>query len=122
MAYPLDGGAPLRICAACAETGGPTRGHLAPQVSWSVDGRLLYLRGDVARTGSNVLAIPLRTGEMFPPLPAPGITRPEDVLRLPGVTKIDQGDVFPGPTLSQYSFYEDDDVAEPVSDPIAVSD
>src|SRR5262249_10734638 len=43
VAYPLSGGSGIILCS-CAETGGDKRGHTAPQVSWSPDGRFLYLR------------------------------------------------------------------------------
>jgi hypothetical protein len=88
----------------CAETGGERRGHIAPQVSWSADGRFLYLRGDVARAGEKIFAVPLKAGEMFPPIPPSGITRPEDVTHLPGVQTLDNAEAFPGPNPSQYAF------------------
>jgi serine/threonine protein kinase len=103
IAYPLSGGSPLFFCT-CAETGGEKRGHRAPQVSWSSDGRFLYLQGDLARAPQKIIAIPLKTGEMLPPIPTSGIDRPDDVMRLPNVQTIDQAEVFPGPNPSVYAF------------------
>jgi serine/threonine protein kinase len=104
IAYPLSGGTPVMMCF-CAETGGDKRGHSPPQASWSPDGRFLYLRGDVARTDRNkILAIPLKAGELIPPLPPAGIARPDDVLKIPGVEVINQSEGFPGPRPSLYAF------------------
>jgi hypothetical protein len=104
IAYPVSGGSPVLLCV-CAETGGDKRGHSPAQASWSPDGHFLYLRGDVARTDRNkILAVPLKTGEMLPPLPASGISGPQDVLRIPGVTTINQPEGFPGPDPSLYAF------------------
>jgi serine/threonine protein kinase/Tol biopolymer transport system component len=104
IAYPLSGGTPVLICS-CAETGGEKRGHSPPQASWSPDGRFLYLRGDVASTDrAKILAIPLKAGEMVPPLPSSGIARPDDVLKIPGVEVINQSEAFPGPHPSLYAF------------------
>ena len=70
-------GAPVLICR-CAQTGADQRGHETPQVSWSPDGKFVYIRGDVAKAGEKkIFAIPLKAGEMFPPLPPQGINRPE---------------------------------------------
>jgi hypothetical protein len=91
----------------CAETGGDKRGHTSPQASWSPDGRYFYLRGDVARTNrgrDQILAIPLKAGEMVPPLPLTGIARTDDVLEIPGVEVINQSEAFPGPRPSLYAF------------------
>jgi Tol biopolymer transport system component len=104
-AYPLGDGAPLLICVACAETGGPRRGHAAPQASWSADGRFLYLAGDVARRGKDTLfAVPLDGGEMFPPIPPQGFMHPEEISERPGVRIIERPNVFPGPTPDQYAY------------------
>jgi eukaryotic-like serine/threonine-protein kinase len=97
IAYSLSGGSPVTICS-CAETGGDQRGHTAPQVGWSPDGKFLYLRLD------KIYAIPLGTGQILPPFPPSGITGLEDVKRLPGVQTIDQPEAFPGPNPSLYAF------------------
>jgi len=103
LAYPLSGESPHFLCS-CAETGGDQRGHTPPQVSWSADGHFLYLRGDVARAGLRIFAIPLKDGEMFPSFPDSGITSPEQVTHLAGVQILDNAEAFPGPNPSQYAF------------------
>ena len=103
IAYSLSGESPRFLCA-CAETGGDQRGHTPPQASWSADGHILYLRGDVVRAGPKIFAIPLKDGEMFPPFPVSGIKHSEDVTRLAGVQILDNPEAFPGPNPSQYAF------------------
>src|SRR5207247_2428439 len=52
-----------------------------PPVSWSCDGKLLYVS---MVGGQTVFSVPLRAGQALPPLPAGGLHSPEDVARLPG--------------------------------------
>ncbi len=104
-AYPLEGSAPLLICAACAETGGPSRGHVAPQESWSPDGRFLYLVGDVARKGKSTLfVVPLESGQIFPPIPPQGFASAKEIVARPGVRIIERPNVFPGPNPDLYAY------------------
>jgi hypothetical protein len=95
FAYPVHGGAPVRICG-----GGPS------EARWDRAGKFLYLallemgrRSGRART----LVLPIPHGRDLPPLPSSGINSPEDVKGLPGVKVIDQV-ISPGATASVYVF------------------
>jgi hypothetical protein len=68
-------------------------------VSWSPDGRFLYLR-----FRESVYAIPLAPGQMLPPIPASGFRSKEDVAALPGTRPIPEPGAFPGPNPSIYAF------------------
>ena|SRR5438094_424858 len=104
VVYPVDGGSPFMICRACATAtaGGPNnRGHMPPMVSWSPDQKFLYLVGRQPGT----YAVPLRQGEILPPLPASGMIRfPEDAASLPGARLVSSQRVFAGPNPSVYAF------------------
>ena len=93
-AYPVHGGAPVRICA------GVCSGR------WDRAGKLFYValiemgsRSGRART----LVLPVPHGKDLPPLPPSGINSPEDVKGLPGVKVIDEV-ISPGATTSVYVF------------------
>jgi len=61
-----------------------------PPVSWSCDGKLLYVS---MVGGQTVFSVPLRAGQALPPLPAGGLHSPEDVARLPGAKRFRGGRV-----------------------------
>src|SRR5208337_3775045 len=90
-AYPVHGGAPVRICG-----GGPCNAR------WDRAGKFFYLaliemgsRGGRART----LVFPLPHGRDLPSLPPSGINSAEDVGRLSGVKVIDAV-ISPGASTS----------------------
>jgi serine/threonine protein kinase len=94
-AYPVHGGAPVRICG-----GGPCNAR------WDREGKLFYLalvemgrRGGRART----LVFPLPHDRDLPSLPPSGINSAEDAGRLSGVKVIDAV-ISPGATTSVYVF------------------
>jgi dipeptidyl aminopeptidase/acylaminoacyl peptidase len=98
MVYPLGGGPPTLLCVGCS--GGNDVERLGPSgVSWSPDGKFLYLN-----FRESISAIPLRPGEMLPPIPASGFRSKEDVAVLPGVRLIPELGAFPGPKPSVYAF------------------
>jgi eukaryotic-like serine/threonine-protein kinase len=99
VAYPLGGGAPLVICASCAQSGTFESGPWASPVSWSRDRKFLYLQFD-----RSWYAIPLRQGQMFPPIPPGGFDTAEEVSALPGTRRIADSAVFMGPDPSVYAF------------------
>ena len=94
VAYPVDGGAPIRVC--------------APQcgAKWSADGKFLYVRpqGQVIMRSNATFAIPLAPGKMLPALPATGILFPKDASSIPGVRTIDHPLDAPGPDPATYAF------------------
>jgi Tol biopolymer transport system component len=99
MAYPVEGGSPTIICGNnCAYRGG---GDLAQPVSWSPDGKLLYLS---LMAGSAVFTVPLRPGQVFPPLPTAGIRSFEDVAALPGAKPFPVASAFPSSDPSLYAY------------------
>jgi Tol biopolymer transport system component len=103
VVYPVDGGSATTICAACASSGGPERGgRTLPLVSWSPDGKFLYLI-EPGRNGYTY-ALSLRPGQVLPALPASGIQLQGDTAALPGARLIAQQQVFVGPNPSVYAF------------------
>jgi serine/threonine protein kinase len=69
--YRSDGSDPTLVCAGCASGGAEDRGITPPMVSWSRDGRDLYLYSEDLH---QVYALPLKSGEPLPQIPASGIT------------------------------------------------
>jgi eukaryotic-like serine/threonine-protein kinase len=69
-AYPSEGGPATRVCSGCASGGAEDRGVTPPMIRWSRDGRLLYL---FSERNLNTYSIPLRPGDILPPLPAGGL-------------------------------------------------
>jgi eukaryotic-like serine/threonine-protein kinase len=104
VVYSVDGGSATTICTACATSGGPERGgSTLPLVSWSPDGKFLYLveRGQNGYT----YALSLRPGQVLPALPASGIQlEGHTAAALPGARLIAQQQVFVGPNPSVYAF------------------
>jgi hypothetical protein len=64
-----------------------------------VGGKFLYLK-----FRESVYAIPLRRGEMLPPIPTTGFRSEDDVAALPGTRLIPREGAFPGPNPSIYAF------------------
>jgi eukaryotic-like serine/threonine-protein kinase len=83
QAFPLDGGSPIQF------------GNFV-YVSWSLDGRSVFINGYV---------IPLLAGEALPPIPAGGFHSEEEMARLRGARRIDVEGLVPGPSVSVYAFY-----------------
>jgi len=99
MVYPLEGGSPTVICKKCGEIPSFESGPWVP-ASWSPDGKLFYFTID-----KSTYAIPLRAGQVLPPIPASGFRTRQEVAALPGARLISQEQaVFPGPTPSAYAF------------------
>jgi Tol biopolymer transport system component len=98
MVYPVGGGTSRLLCVGCSASNDVER--VRPSgVSWSPDGKFLYLN-----FRESISAIPLRLGEMLPPIPAAGFRSNEDVAVLPGVRLIPELGAFPGPEPSVYAF------------------
>ncbi len=68
--YPSNGGAPTLLCAGCASAGAEERGVTPPMLSWSRDGKELYLYSEVTHLA---YAIPLKSGIALPSIPPSGI-------------------------------------------------
>ena len=99
MVHPLAGGSPMMICK-CYPAPNITDGPMPPQMSWTPDGKFLYLK-----FATSMYAIPLKPGQIFPPIPSAGFPSKEAVAALPGARLIsEEGGVFPGPNPSAYAF------------------
>jgi Tol biopolymer transport system component len=98
MAYPVAGGPPKLICVTCTDENDVERtGPVA--VSWSADGKFLYLRFQ-----DSTCLVPLRPGEMLPPIPSSGFRSKEDAMAVPGARLIPVRGAVPGPDPSTYAF------------------
>jgi len=84
-----------------AERRGENRGITPPAVSWSPDGKFLYLN---LRAASQIYVVPLQPGRNLPPLPASGIRSLEDAAALPGKRAILESRAFVGANPSIYAF------------------
>lgn len=95
MAIPLDGGAPVRICASYCS--GPR---------WSPDGKFLFIPvEDPSRAGpGRSLAIPLGPGETLPPLPAGGIAPSAQPAVVRGARSVPRGALTPGSDPEIYAW------------------
>ena len=99
MVHPVGGGSPTLLCATCANDGNDVERAVPPGVSWSPDGKFIYLKFQ-----GSIYAIPLRPGQMLPPLSTSGFRSKEDVAALPGAQLIPEPEAFPGPSPSMYAF------------------
>jgi hypothetical protein len=94
QAFPLDGGPPVTI-------GGATVFY------WSADGAAVSVSsefGGPIPEGRSYL-IPMPRGQTIPRIPAGGFHSEEEIARLPGARRIDEGTVMPGPSPNVYAFY-----------------
>ncbi len=98
VVYATVGGSPRLVCEKCAQFNSFERGPQPPFVNWSPDGKFLYLSFH-----GSIYAIPLRPGQVLPPVPASGFRTREDVVALPGARLIAEG-AFPGANPSVYAF------------------
>ena len=99
--YSASGGPAIRVCTNCGSGGAEDRGVTPPLVSWSRDGKWLFLFP--ART-LHTYVIPLRPGEVLPPVPASGfrfrVTEPPD----PAARQIPQARAFMSSDPSVYAY------------------
>jgi serine/threonine protein kinase/Tol biopolymer transport system component len=98
LLYPVGGGSPTVICPSCWHEHGIERGPAPPVVAWSPDGKLLYLYFE-----GSTYAIPLRPGQVLPPIPTLGLRSKADLAAVPGVRLIGER-AFAGPTPSVSAF------------------
>jgi len=95
MAVPLEGGPPITVCDVCSFGFGLARWS-APLMSWSLDGKSVYVSLRPFPFGSTKTAlIPVKPGE--PPLSfTKGFSTEADFAKIPGARLIGQADVYPG--------------------------
>jgi serine/threonine protein kinase len=95
--FPAGSDSPIRICKSCSQPHGPD--PIPPHMSWTPDGKFLYLS-----FANSTYAIPLKPGQMLPPIPPGGFPSKEAVAALPGAQLISNESIFPGPNPSIYAY------------------
>jgi serine/threonine protein kinase len=95
LAYPANGGPPIRICNECS-------------IGWSPDGKLLYLSlvalMSEKASANKTFVLSLPPGKSLPTLPASGVKSANDLAGLPVVHIIERQNIHPGPSPSVYAF------------------
>jgi serine/threonine protein kinase/Tol biopolymer transport system component len=99
--YPADGGPAAFTCIGCGAAGGENRGVTPPAVSWSRDGKFLYLNDRDAR---EIYAVPLPPGRTLPPIPAADLGKIANAATGPDVVRIKESRAFGGANPSIYAF------------------
>jgi eukaryotic-like serine/threonine-protein kinase len=103
--YSTDGASRKLICNSCATAGGENRGLTPPLVSWSRDGKRLYLhKVDHAIESRKTYAIPLHSGEMAPVLPDSGFRSIADAATSLGGYPISEQRAFFSTDPSVYAY------------------
>ena len=101
LAVPLEGGAPITVCDSCGFGFGSARTS-APLLSWSLDGKWVYVSLRHFPFGSSKTAvIPIESGAA-PPAFTKGFGSEADFARIPGARLISQNDVAPGMSPSYF--------------------
>jgi serine/threonine protein kinase/Tol biopolymer transport system component len=98
--YPADGGPAMFSCRRCGAAGGENRGITPPAVSWSRDGKFLYLNH---REAHQIYAVPLEAGRNLPTVPTLDLKSMADASAWPGVVQISEGLAFAGANPSVYA-------------------
>jgi serine/threonine protein kinase/Tol biopolymer transport system component len=100
--YPLAGGTPVELCPTCGTVGAENKGVTPPVVSWSRDGKFMYLHS--AWTTRETHAIPLAPGQALPALPKGGVRTVQDIEAIPGASRLPQLRAFPGSDPAVYTY------------------
>jgi serine/threonine protein kinase/Tol biopolymer transport system component len=96
---PVDGGSPMVVCRNNCAYRSDASLPSPQEVSWSPDGRFLYL----ALMGSTY-AIPVARGNVVPPALGEGIRSVQEAAALPGVRPFAVPGAIPGPDPSIYAY------------------
>jgi hypothetical protein len=95
IAVPLEGGAPITVCDRCNFGFGFAR-FSAPLLSWSLDGKWVFVRLRPFPFGSmKTVVIPIKSGAA-PPTFTKSFGSEADFTQIPGARLINQDDVSPG--------------------------
>jgi hypothetical protein len=95
LAVPLEGGAPITVCDNCRLGFGTARSS-APLLSWSLDGKWVYVSLRYFPFGSlKTAVIPTKAGGP-PPTFTSGFGNEGEFARVPGSHLINEDDVSPG--------------------------
>ena len=92
--FRVDGGAPLRTQIQAAAT----------TLSWSGDGKHLFVQGKGSAKLDKAYILPLSPGQMVPESIVHGLPSEQEILKLPGARVIPLSNVVPGPTADIYAF------------------
>jgi WD40 repeat protein len=101
MIYPSGVGTPKLLCPDCGGAGAEERGVTPPAVSWSRDGKELYLYS--SRT-QQTYTVPLRPGQVLPALPASGISWSNGPPPVAGARLIPQPRAFMSGNRTVYAY------------------
>jgi eukaryotic-like serine/threonine-protein kinase len=96
--HPVDGGAP-RFVWRCYPPPTLDNGPEPPLMSWTPDGKFLYLRLE-----RSTFAMPLTSARSLPLPTAAGLPSKRAVAALPGAVLVSDSVVFPGPTPRIYAY------------------
>jgi eukaryotic-like serine/threonine-protein kinase len=99
--YSSEGGPATPVCSGCAAGGAEDRGVTPPLVRWSHDGKRLYL---FSEQSSHTYSIPLRSGEILPPVPAGGLKLSNVEKSLPEARVIGQQRAFMSSDPSVFAY------------------
>jgi hypothetical protein len=102
MVYPSGSNPPVKVCEGCAPPQGTD--PMPPPMSWTPDGRFVYVTFADASLVGPTYAIPLQPGHMLPPIPPSGFPSKEAVAALPGARLVSGESMYPGPNPSVYAF------------------
>jgi len=95
LAVPLGGGAPITVCDSCTFGSGIARSS-APLLSWSLDGKWVYVSlRQFPFSSSKTAVIPIRPGAA-PPTFTKGFASEADFGHISGASLINQGDISSG--------------------------
>ena len=101
LGVPLEGGAPISVCDSCSVAYGTARSS-APLLSWSLDGKWVYVSLRHFPFGSvKTAVIPIKTGAA-PPTFTKDFVSEADFARIPGARLINQDDVSSGMSPNYY--------------------
>ena len=92
--FRVDGGAPLRTQIRASAT----------TLSWSGDGKHLFVQGKGPANLDKAYVLPLSPGQMVPESIVHGLPSEQEILKLPGARVIPLSNVVPGPTADIYAF------------------
>jgi serine/threonine protein kinase/Tol biopolymer transport system component len=96
-----DGSSQTLICKGCGTAGEENRGVTPPLLSWSLDRKFLYVHSTRTRQS---YAVPLRPGQLLPPLPPGGLARLSDAANLPGAKTFPEPRASGGADPSVYAY------------------
>ncbi|MDP9170010.1 MAG: protein kinase [Acidobacteriota bacterium] len=96
-----DGSSQTLICKGCGTAGEENRGVTPALLSWSSDRKFLYMHSTEKR---QTFAVPLRPGQLVPPLPPGRFASFKDTANLPGARALPQPRAFGGADPSIYAY------------------